>query len=159
MTWKWEVSFKSGPMWLPNRKWNQMTSQAFFHPLTLKENNDNQKTKTSTNNNVFLLYFPLCLQELKSDKYTVKKVVVQCSWEKKHGLWSFKMFSRRFCIVCHSKAWYWSLGKGVCLCAVMKPMRGGGKRCRWLKKMLMLEGQCDGWHPEREIDVSSKEEF
>jgi len=47
----------------------------------------------------------------------------------------------------------------VCVSAVMKPVCGQGKHCRWLEKMLMLEGPRDCWHPERETDVSSKEEF
>lgn len=46
------------------------------------------------------------------------------SWEQMHGLWNFEVVSRRFCRIFHSQAWYWSLGKEECLCAVMKPVWG-----------------------------------
>lgn len=54
-----------------------------------------------------------------------------------------------------TEAW----AKVCCLCAVTKPVCVRGKHCRWLKNMLMLEDPCEGWHPERETGVSSKEEI
>lgn len=88
--------------------------------------------------------------ELKSDKCIASKIAMQHSWE----MWFHGYATETFIVKPGTEVW-----TKVCLCAVTKLVWEGGNHCRWLKNMLMLKDPCDGWHPERETDVSSQEEF